>query len=190
VGGAPRPLLVVGLSLTASSLLWLSFMTSHSGYGFVLPAFVLMGLGMGLTMSPMTTAAMNSVDRTKAGVASGILSMARMVGGTFGVAVLGAIVAGVGGAKLDERLPHVAAATRGQLTDSLGAGGVSHGSAQVVATTHDAFISALGTGLKLGAAVAYAGALIAWTLVSGGRPEAPAPVGAAAPEAIAEPVAA
>jgi len=185
----PRPLLVAGLSLTASSLLWLSFMTARSGYGFVLPAFVLMGLGMGLTMSPMTTAAMNSVDRTKAGVASGILSMARMVGGTFGVAVLGAIVAGVGGAKLDERLPHVPAATRGQLTDSLGAGGVSHGSAQIVSATHDAFISALGTGLKLGAAVAYAGALIAWTLVSGGRPAAPAPVGAAAPEeALAEPV--
>jgi EmrB/QacA subfamily drug resistance transporter len=186
----PRPLLVTGLSLTASSLLWLSFMTSQSGYGFVLPAFVLMGLGMGLTMSPMTTAAMNSVDRTKAGVASGILSMARMVGGTFGVAVLGAIVAGVGGAKLDERLPQLTGGARRQLTDSLGAGGLSHGSAQVVAATHDAFISALGTGLKLGAVVAYAGALIAWLLVSGGRPEAPAPVGVAAPEALAEPVAA
>ena len=35
---------------------------------------------------------MNAVDQTKAGVASGILSMNRMVGGTFGVAVLGAMV--------------------------------------------------------------------------------------------------
>jgi hypothetical protein len=42
-------------------------------------------------MSPMSTAAMNAVDVSKSGLASGILSMWRMVGGTFGVAVLGAI---------------------------------------------------------------------------------------------------
>ena len=47
---------------------------------------------MGLAMSPMSTAAMNAVDRTKAGVASGVLSMSRMVGGTFGVAVMGALI--------------------------------------------------------------------------------------------------
>ncbi len=46
---------------------------------------------MALVMSPMSTAAMNAVDVTKSGLASGILSMWRMVGGTFGVAVLGAI---------------------------------------------------------------------------------------------------
>jgi len=39
----------------------------------------------------MSTAAMNAVDVAKSGLASGILSMSRMVGGTFGVAVLGAI---------------------------------------------------------------------------------------------------
>ena len=50
-----------------------------------------MGIGMALTMSPMSTAAMNSVAAHKAGVASGILSMSRMVGGTFGVAALGAL---------------------------------------------------------------------------------------------------
>ena len=43
-------------------------------------------------MSPMSAAAMNAVDRTKAGVAGGILSMSRMVGGTLGIAVLGALV--------------------------------------------------------------------------------------------------
>ena len=51
-----------------------------------------MGLGMGFVMSPMSTAAMNAVSATKAGAASGILSMSRMVGGTFGVAALGRAV--------------------------------------------------------------------------------------------------
>jgi hypothetical protein len=52
-----------------------------------------MGLGMALVMSPMSTAAMNAVPVAKAGVASGILSMNRMVGGTLGIAVIGAVFA-------------------------------------------------------------------------------------------------
>ncbi|HEV2775099.1 MAG TPA: MFS transporter [Solirubrobacteraceae bacterium] len=88
----PRPLIVAGLSLVAISLVWQSFLTPTSGFGFLLPGFVLMGIGIALTMSPMSTAAMNAVDQSKAGVASGILSMNRMIGGTLGVAVLGTFI--------------------------------------------------------------------------------------------------
>ncbi len=88
----PRPLITAGLTLVALSLAWQSFLTPTSGFGFLLPGFVLMGIGIALTMSPMSTAAMNAVDRTKAGVASGILSMSRMVGGTLGIAVLGTFI--------------------------------------------------------------------------------------------------
>jgi EmrB/QacA subfamily drug resistance transporter len=88
----PRPLMTAGLALVATSLLWQSFLTPDSGFGFLLPGFVLMGIGIALVMSPMSTAAMNAVDASKAGVASGILSMSRMVGGTLGVAVLGTFI--------------------------------------------------------------------------------------------------
>jgi MFS family permease len=87
-----RPLMTAGLSLVAVSLFWQSFLTADSGYSFLLPGFILMGVGIALVMSPMSAAAMNAVDQTKAGVASGILSMSRMVGGTLGVAVLGAFI--------------------------------------------------------------------------------------------------
>jgi MFS family permease len=60
----------------------------RTDYGDLLPAFVLMGFGLALTISPMSTAAMNFVSQDKAGLASGILSMTRMVGGTLGVAAL------------------------------------------------------------------------------------------------------
>ena len=80
----PRPLMTIGLVVVAAALFIQSHITVHSGYGLLLPGFILMGFGMGLVMSPMSTAAMNAVDRTKAGVASGVLSMSRMVGGTFG----------------------------------------------------------------------------------------------------------
>ncbi len=81
-----RPLITFGLLCVSGALFWQSHLTVSSGYGALLPGFMLMGVGMGFVMSPMSLAAMNAVDRTKAGVASGILSMNRMVGGTFGVA--------------------------------------------------------------------------------------------------------
>ena len=43
-------------------------------------------------MSPMTAAAMNAVDQSKSGVASGILSMNRMISGTLAVTVLGTFI--------------------------------------------------------------------------------------------------
>jgi EmrB/QacA subfamily drug resistance transporter len=163
----PRPLMTLGLVIVASALFIQSRLTIHTGYGLLLPGFVLMGLGMGLVMSPMSTAAMNSVDRTKAGAASGILSMSRMVGGTFGVAVMGALVATLGRSTINERLPHLPAATRAAIANSIGGGGVvgRHASAQIVATVREAFVSALGTGLTIGAVVTLCGAGLAWALI-------------------------
>jgi hypothetical protein len=111
--------------------------------------------------------------------------MGRMVGATFGVAVLGAIVAGVGGAKIDTRLGGLSSTARDRLTESLGAGGVQSGSApaRVVSATHDAFISALGTGMKLSGIVALAGALVAFVLIDNRRPVHPDAVPAEPAEA-------
>jgi EmrB/QacA subfamily drug resistance transporter len=169
----PRVLMTTGLLFTTASLLWQSFLQVGSGYSFLFGAFVLMGLGMGLVMSPMSTAAMNAVDRTKAGVASGILSMSRMVGGTFGVAALGALVSTVGRHDLDRKLPSLPAGTRDRLADTLGV--VPSGSlpAQVADASREAFVHALQLGLKVGAAVSLAGAMVALALVQGRLAERP-----------------
>ena len=130
----PRPLIVAGpRARRGRRWRWQSFLTPTSGFGFLLPGFVLMGIGIALTMSPMSTAAMNAVDQTKAGVASGILSMNRMIGGTLGVAVLGTFI--------------------GQTTSRAD------------------FVDSLGDGLLIGAFVAAAGAVVAWTahLAGAGR---------------------
>ena len=83
-----------------------------------------MGLGMGLTMSPMSTAAMNAVDRTKAGVASGVLSMSRMVGGTFGVAVMGALVTAIGKSQIELRASPTSLRPPSAIANALGSGAV------------------------------------------------------------------
>jgi EmrB/QacA subfamily drug resistance transporter len=178
-----RPLMTAGLIIVAAAMAIQSRLTTHSGYGLLLPGFVLMGLGMGLVMSPMSTAAMNAVDRTKAGAASGLLSMIRMVGSTFGVAVMGALVATIGRSKIDSGLPHVPAAARAKIADALGSGGAisgHHVPAQVVSVTRDAFVSALGTGLTISAAATLLGAAVAWKLIA---PKVTRPAPAEPPEA-------
>jgi len=184
----PRPLMTAGMLITAVSLFWQSRIGVDTSYGFLAPAFVLMGLGMGLVMSPMSMAAMNAVDRTKAGVASGTLSMFRMVGGTFGVAALGALVSSVGRHDLERSLPAVPEGARERLAEGLGSGGGLHDAPpRVVDAAHAAFVDALGTGLTISAIAVAAGAVLAWLLIAPGRPSGPAPL-PVAPEAELAPV--
>ena len=167
----PRPLMTFGLLCVSGSLFWQSSLTVSSAYTALLPGFVLMGIGMAFVMSPMSTAAMNAVEPTKAGVASGILSMSRMVGGTFGVAVLGALVSSLGSSKLAELLPGVPASAREAMTNGLGSGSAGHAvPAQMVSAGHEAFVYALQNGLRLGASVAFLGAIVAWSLIGRDRP--------------------
>ncbi len=185
----PRPLMTLGLVTVAVSLFLQSRITVHTGYLTLLPGFILMGAGMGLVMSPMSTAAMNAVDRRKAGVASGVLSMSRMVGGTFGVAVMGALITTIGRSRIDAGLPHLPAATRAAIANSLGGGGAVTGhqvSAHVVTVVREAFVSALSTGLTIGAVTTLIGAVVAWSLIQREPTAAePGPAGPAAPLAAA-----
>jgi EmrB/QacA subfamily drug resistance transporter len=186
----PRPLMTLGLLLTAGSLFWQGHLAVDTPYGFLVGAFVLMGLGIGLVMSPMSAAAMNAVAPQKAGVASGILSMSRMVGGTFGVAAMGALIIGLGRSRLADALPAMPHEQSDRIAESLGAGGARLGG-EVGDAAREAFVSALNSGLRLAAVFAVAGAALSWALIAPGRaprPAEPAPEGAAAAPA-GEPVA-
>jgi EmrB/QacA subfamily drug resistance transporter len=101
----PRWLMVGGLLLLTASLYSFSGIAVDSGYLDLLPGFMLLGIGIALTMSPMTSAAMNAVAVEKAGIASGVLSMFRMVGGSLGVAITGAIFQGAAGASFATATP-------------------------------------------------------------------------------------
>jgi EmrB/QacA subfamily drug resistance transporter len=163
----PRPLMALGLAVIGAALLIQSRLTIHSGYGLLLPGFILMGTGIGLVMSPMSTAAMNAVDRAKSGAASGVISMSRMVGGSVGLAVMGALVTTVGRSRLDSTLAKMPAAARDKLATALGTSvhPAGHSTPQIVHALHDAFVSALAAGLKVSAAVALVGAVLALWLI-------------------------
>jgi len=135
-----RWLLTGGMTLIAASLFLESRISDTSGYLTLLPAFLVGGGGMGMSMSPMTAAVMSSVDRTKAGAASGVLSMTRMVGGVFGVASLTAL------------FEHLATARTA----------AGHGPS-------DVFIYSLGHSLRYSAGIALVGALVAFAFIRSHR---------------------
>jgi predicted MFS family arabinose efflux permease len=168
----PRPPMVTGLSLVTLALFLQTRIDVGTGYDLLLPAFVLMGIGMALVMSPMSTAAMNAVEPQKAGVGSGILSMSRMVGGTFGVAALGALFQHIARNDIAHSLAgtSVSAAQQERLVASLGTASDGANLPPVAAdAAHNAFIHALASGMWLSAGVAALGALLAFWLI-GGKP--------------------
>ncbi len=127
-----RWLMAGGMTLVGLSLLLFAQLQVDSSYWTLLPAMVTGGVGMALTMTPMTAAAMSSVPVDKAGVGSGMLNTFRQVGGSLGIAVMGAILAAGSSSSL--------------------AGG---------STPVEAFVSGLHRALYTAAAIAFAAALTA-----------------------------
>jgi len=87
-----RWLMGAGMGILGVSLLLYQRIGLHTGFWSLLPQLLLGGVGMAMTMSPMTSAAMGSVPIDKAGVGSGVLNSFRQVGGSLGIALMGAIL--------------------------------------------------------------------------------------------------
>jgi EmrB/QacA subfamily drug resistance transporter len=96
-----RGLMTLGMILISIQLLLFSRLADDASYWHLLPSLVIGGLGMALTMTPSTAAATRAVPVDKAGIGSAVLNSARQVGGTMGIAVMGAIVASQIGATYD-----------------------------------------------------------------------------------------
>jgi EmrB/QacA subfamily drug resistance transporter len=88
-----RGLMTTGMLLLALQLVLFSQLGVDASFWNLLPALVVGGVGMALTMTPSAAAATRSVPVDKSGVGSAVLNSARQVGGTMGVALMGAIMA-------------------------------------------------------------------------------------------------
>ena len=91
IGG--RWLMGGGMILLGISLLIFSQLDRGSSFWDIFPGLIVGGIGMAITMTPTTSVAMGSVPVDKAGVGSAVLNSMRQVGGSLGIAILGAIVA-------------------------------------------------------------------------------------------------
>jgi EmrB/QacA subfamily drug resistance transporter len=84
--------MTVGPTLAGAGLLLGSMIHAHTPFGFIFPVFMMMGFGMGITMTPMTAAVMNAVGPARAGMGSAMTNTSREVGGVFGIALLGTLL--------------------------------------------------------------------------------------------------
>ena len=89
-----RPPLAAGLSLAAVGLLLFARAPVDGSYLVdVFPAMMLLGLGAGIAFNPVLLAAMSDVKPSEAGLASGVVNTAFMMGGALGLAVLASLAA-------------------------------------------------------------------------------------------------
>jgi predicted MFS family arabinose efflux permease len=115
--GARLPL-IAGPSLAAAGFFLLAIPSRGAGYAAsLLPALVVLGLGMAVTVAPLTATVLNSVDRADAGVASGINNAVARVAGLLAIALFGLLVTAAFNRSFDRRVAgvSVSAATRAAL---------------------------------------------------------------------------
>ncbi|MFD7736335.1 MFS transporter, partial [Kitasatospora phosalacinea] len=121
-----RVLITTGLLLTAGALLTLTALDAHTSFGALAWRLALLGLGLGLVITPMTATAVSAVPHRLAGMAAAGNNAFRQVGGALGPAVLGVLLTG----RTSDSLPgHLAdagvdAATGHRIVAAVDAGGL------------------------------------------------------------------
>ncbi|HTO23988.1 MAG TPA: DHA2 family efflux MFS transporter permease subunit [Spirochaetia bacterium] len=96
-----KSILVAGLAILAASFFLVAhFRPDTRGAELILP-FVVMGIGMGLSMTPLTNLTLYGVPADKAGGASGVLSTLRQTGAVMGVAILSVVLQATMGGSIE-----------------------------------------------------------------------------------------
>jgi len=167
---------LIGVSLMlASTLLW----EPDTGAGVLLAWFFLLALSMGWVMAPATEAVVGAVPAAQAGVASAMNTVARMVSGALGVAVIGSLVNSLYERDLPAQAPAAAGESIGAAA-AIAAQAPPEAGARLLAAASDAFSGAMGVGLGAAAALTFATALAVLRVLPG-RARRPQPSSATSP---------
>ncbi|MEJ3744415.1 MFS transporter [Actinomycetes bacterium KLBMP 9797] len=88
----PRAMMSVGGAMSTGAMIWLTQLRIDSSYlTLILPAFVIMAIGMALVFVPLGNTSLTGVDNHDAGVASAMVNTTQQVGGSLGVALLNTV---------------------------------------------------------------------------------------------------
>jgi EmrB/QacA subfamily drug resistance transporter len=165
-----------GLVLLCVAFGWIATTSAATPYLEIVAQMLVLGTGMGLTSAPATEAIMGVVSKEKAGVGSAVNDATRLLGGTLGVAVIGSVAASVYAARLGSSLPTglpngVLEAAKGSVggaivaAQHLPAAGLQPLADQLRLAAVHAFEQSFKVGCLVAAAVAAAGAVLAWLLL-------------------------
>lgn len=187
--GCRLPIVVGALLTGAGLLLFAMTLTPTTGFGSVWWMLALMGVGMGLLLSPATAAVLASTPPNRVGLGSSTFTTSNELGNTIGVAVIGALVVRSFAGGLATRLSQLGLqgdvqATANRIAEAgVQAGGNPHSvhvalsAGAVQEAVREAFVSALHDPLIASACVLFLGAIVTAALFK----EAPRPDAAVAP---------
>jgi MFS family permease len=179
--GARLPM-TVGMALMGAAILTFTTVQATTPYGSYWWMLTVMGVGIGLVMSPVTSAIMGTVPPARAGVASGTLNTARQVGGVFGIAVLGSIVTSqfvsqLRGALVALGVPSFVVDKVAEIAQQGGepptipsAPGIDLGGIKTAVA--ESFTSGLHTALWVAGAIVLVGAVLSAVMIRGTAPDA------------------
>ena len=185
--GARIPLIVGPIIASAGFLLFALLPAQGSYWTTFFPASLVFGLGMAVTVAPLTTIVMNSVDQAHVGAASGINNAVARVAGVLAIAVLGIVMVKAFASRLDQNLarlslpPNVVQDIRSRQIELAGLQIPQGLDTNAMETLRRAIANAFLAGFRLimflCGALSTASAIVAWRLIA--PPGAPASISAA-----------
>ncbi|MFI5830587.1 MFS transporter [Streptomyces sp. NPDC051578] len=156
----PRLLMGPGFLLAATGMLLLTQLEVGSSYpALILPAQLLLGLGMGSAFMPAMSLATHGVNPADAGVASAMANTSQQVGGAIGTALLNTIAA---------------SATAAYLTDHAAQAAAGGAAAKLIQA--QAMVEGYSSAIWWAVGILVTSSLIAFTLINTGRPGSAGPV--------------
>lgn len=189
----PRMLVGSGSALAAGGLFWGGALLGKFSYAWLVPGYIMLGVGVGLVMSPANTDGMSAAARELRAQASGVIQTVRQIGGTVGLAIMGTIVASVEHSRIQTFLDDagtpaaVAAQVDGFLAQDPGdqqaalSGVPANQRDALVDAVRDAATSGIGWAYYVGGAVLIVAAVAAFALLRHVRYEDDREGAAAAP---------
>lgn len=162
-----RMVCVAGLLLMAIGLAVLAQMSGDTAYWTIAVGLVVLGAGMGLAMTPATTAITEALPASQQGVGSALNDLSRELGGAFGIAVIGSILTATYRSHL--HLPGASAAVLAKARGSFGV--AAHMGGDVTPPAQSAFASGMHAALYSASGAAVLGAVVVAILLRG-QPQA------------------
>jgi Na+/melibiose symporter-like transporter len=156
-----RLVCVVGLVLMAVGLAVLAQMSGSSAYWAIVCGLIPLGAGMGLAMTPATSAITEALPAAQQGVGSALNDLSRELGGAFGIAVIGSVLTATYRSHL--HLPGIPAAVAAKARASFGI--AAHIGGPVTTHARSAFVDGMHAALYTGSVASLLGAVVVAVLL-------------------------